>query len=182
MAGAYEQSESLRTQGGIADRSAQLNAEFAEIQAADAERRGEVAASRHGDQTRRLIGKQRASLAAQGISVDTGTPLDIQVESGRLGSEDAMTIRTNAFREALGFRSQAENYKFAGKLARLSGDSAARNTLLTGGVRALEGVGKAAGNFNDYRKDLDTGFTSAPYESKNYQERRRSSGPSDYKA
>jgi hypothetical protein len=157
--GGMAQADSLRTQGEIAERANKLNAEFAELQAEDALSRGDIALDRQGRAARKILGSQRARLAAQGISIDSGSALDAQIATGALAQEDAVMIRSNAFREALGFKSQAQGYKYAATIARASGDQQAQQTLLTAGVRALEYGGKAAGNYADYRKD------KAPYPS-----------------
>ena len=50
----------------------QYNAEVASAQAADAIKRGDVAASRRLTQTKQTIGAQRVGLAAQGVEVNSG--------------------------------------------------------------------------------------------------------------
>lgn len=151
--GGMAQAEALRTQGDIADRANRLNAEFAGLQAEDALNRGDIALDRQARGARKLFGSQRARLAAQGISLDSGSALDAQVSTGALAQEDAVMIRSNAFREALGFKSQAANYNFAAKIAKMSGEQQSNQTLLTAGTKALEYAGKASGNYLDYKKD-----------------------------
>lgn len=113
----------------------QQNARVAEIQAEDALSRGTEAEQLHRQQVQGLIGSQRASFAGQNVDVGSGSALDIQAETSLLGELDALTIRTNAAREAWGHRVQAEDYRARGRIARAEGTIGAASTLLTGGAR-----------------------------------------------
>lgn len=115
------------------------NAKYAEQQAADAIQVGQEAEYRHRAGVRGLVGSQRAASAAQGIDIDSGSALDIQLESVGIGELDALTIRNNAAREAWGYKVEAADLRNRGALAQYAGRNAAasyRNqswsTLLTG--------------------------------------------------
>lgn len=137
MAQAYSESESIRAQGAYQREMAELNASRAEDQSRDAYKRGEEEASVRRKRTKLAVGSQRAALAAQGISVDSGTALNIQQDTEALGALDEMTIRNNAIREAYGYRSQAADFRSQGDFASLSARANANATLLTGGMRAI---------------------------------------------
>ena len=131
--------DATRAEGDYATRVAARNAEQADRQAADAAVRGDLAANRYAAGTRALVGSQRAALAAQGVDLGSGTPLALQEDTARMGAIDAMTIRNNARREALGFTQEAANYRTQGELAQRATDNtvdALKNkrytTLLTG--------------------------------------------------
>jgi len=111
-----------------AESSAQLeeyNAAVAEIQAKDAEVRGAQEASRFRQRTRALIGEQRAGFAAGNIDVGFGSAVDVQADTAFLGEIDALTVRTNAAREAWGFRVEAEDRTQQAKIDREAGANAA---------------------------------------------------------
>lgn len=150
---AYSQAQALREHGIIAERAGAANAKFAEAQAQDAIDRGEVSAARSGIATNKVIGAQRAALAAQGVSVDTGSALDAQVESGNLGAQDALAIRDNAFREALGYKVQGNNYITQGKLQAAAMNNESANTLLSGGLRAGTSLAGAGVYYSKGRED-----------------------------
>jgi hypothetical protein len=154
MSSAFDQAQALRTRGDIAKRAGEQNARMAELQAEDAITRGEKTASRSDAATQKLIGAQRAALAAQGIFVDSGSGLDAQVEAGRIGAEDAATIRINAYREALGLKSKAANDRFSGEISKISGDQDSRNTLLSGGLRATGRLLDSGKFYSEYKKDI----------------------------
>jgi hypothetical protein len=125
-------------QGRIQQRTAELNAQFAELRARDAIKRGEKEVKRFQQASKQLVGRQRVALAAQGIDVSTGSAREIQEEVATATTEDILEIRNNAWREAFGFRFEAENIRSEGALARLQGSSQATASLLTGGLGALD--------------------------------------------
>lgn len=139
FAGERQQATAAERQGAYEQGVYNVDAQLADQQAADAIARGKEAETRQRQATRGLIGAQRATLAAQGIDVSTGSALDVQADTAALGELDALTIRNNAAREAFGYRVQAMDYRNQGAMAALAGKNQAaalRNqsysTLLTG--------------------------------------------------
>lgn len=118
--------------GNYANAIARQNARNLTSAARDAVDRGEVASGRQGQETRRLMGAQRAAGAASGIDLSSGSALDILVATAGIGEQDAQTIRNNAAREAWGYRTQAAEQVAQGKLAKRQGLFGAGSTLLTG--------------------------------------------------
>ena len=88
-------------------------------------------------ETRRIIGSQRAALGAQGIEVNDGSSVDIQVGAARIGEVDARTIRANAAMDAWGIRSQATDQRYHGYLMKQEGTTAALGTILGNAGSAL---------------------------------------------
>lgn len=131
----YEQAQGQRSAGSAQRAMFEANARIADLQAQDAVLRGQEAARQKLVQTRGLIGSQRATLAAQGIDVESGTALDLQVETAGLGALDALTIRNNAAREAWGYRVQASDLESKGVFSSLAASNAAGSTLATGGLQ-----------------------------------------------
>lgn len=137
LIGGVQSAAAAREQGKFEEMQAETNARIAELQAEDAIRRGDRASAEHEKKTKALIGKQRASLAAQGIALDDGSALDIQADTAAIGAQDALTIKNNAWREAFGYRQQAQQDRFQGQIARSTAEFQANQTLLTGGLDAL---------------------------------------------
>jgi len=131
------QSLALKSMAKAQKQAFEINKSFAELQAKDAIWRGNREATIHAKKVKKLIGSQRANLAAQGIEVNADSALDIQIESAEFGAIDVETIRNNAYREAWGYKVQALDLGMKGSMAMLSGESQARNTLLTGGLNTL---------------------------------------------
>ena len=142
LSAAYGQSRAL----GAQSRIARLNASQSELQAQDAIRRGELASHAQLRGTRAMIGAQRASLAAQGVDVSAGSAAELQRQAADYGAQDASMLRMNAFREAMGFRSQAYNQIAQGRAYR----QMARSTLVTGGIGVARDV---AQGIYEYKQD-----------------------------
>ncbi len=118
---------SAAAQQKAAEANAELddfNAKVAELQAADAEQRGEIEATRFQQQVRGLIGQQRAGFAASNVDVGFGSAVDVQADSAYLGAIDEGTIRSNAAREAWGLRVEASNYRSKAAISRQTGQYA----------------------------------------------------------
>jgi hypothetical protein len=146
---AYNQANALKSQGDYARVMGNLNANMADIQSQDAIDRGEEEAKRLGIQTRQLIGQQRASAAAQGVQVNSGSPLNLQTDAAALSALDQATIRHNAWNEAMGLRMESSSLRSRAEMAGRTGRYNARNTLLAGGMNALGTVG--SGLYSYYR-------------------------------
>lgn len=104
------------------------NASVATLQATDAVERGAEAETRFRSQIRGAIGAQRTSFAAGNIDVSFGSAVDVQADAARLGELDALTIRTNAAREAWGYKVQAYDYRQQAAIDRKAG----ANQILAG--------------------------------------------------
>lgn len=101
------------------------NAAVADVQAQDAHDRGALAADRFRARTRALIGEQRVGFAAGNIDVGFGSTVDVQADAAFLGELDALTVRTDAAREAWGFKIEAEDRRKGGEIQRQEGVNAA---------------------------------------------------------
>lgn len=155
--GAYAQSQAQRSAGAYEKSTFDTNGRMANIQAEDAIRRGENDATKVKKQTKQLIGSQRAALAAQGLDLSSGDALAIQQDTAAIGAEDAQTVRNNAFREAWGFRVQANDYAGRGVMADLTAKNQSRNTILTGGLT----VAKDLAGYNYQREYYGSGLKKA---------------------
>lgn len=119
-AGEAEQ-RSAESQAQLSD----YNGAIADLQARDATARGELEASKFRSRTRVLIGEQRAGIAAGNIDVGFGSAIDVQADAALLGELDALTVRTNAAREAWGYRVEAFDQRTRGEIQRQEGKNAA---------------------------------------------------------
>ncbi len=148
---AYGQYQQVKAQNAAAEYNAQIlnqNAKFAELEAKDAEKRGEIEEKQHRLRVSRAIGDKRAQFGASGAVVDEGTPLDVIDDTITFGELDALTIKHNTATEANRFRRQGFNFNAQSQLSRASQTSpgfAAGSTLLTGTSRLFE----TASNFNN---------------------------------
>lgn len=113
------------------------NSRFAEMQAKESLRVGKEKEFESRLSGKRTIGAQRAALAAQGIELGSGSALDIQADTAAQSELDAITIRNNAFREAMGYRMRSRQLKSQARMARDMGSLAQSQSLLGGGLGAI---------------------------------------------
>jgi hypothetical protein len=124
-----------------AESQAQLdeyNAGVAEVQAVDAQTRGELAVQQIQQQVKQVIGGQRAAFAAGSIDVSSGSAAEVQADAAYLGAIDAATSRNNAAREAWGYRVQKEDLLKQAEITRRTG-KAQGDALRAQGSAALAG-------------------------------------------
>lgn len=143
-----QQREAANSQAELSD----FNAAVAEQQAKDAIQRGTADEQRFRQGVRGIIGSQRAAFAASNVDVGFGSAVDVQADAAFLGELDALTIRTNAAREAWGFSVQAAdarkraevarkegvNLEAAGQVAKSAARVAATGTILGGASSLLQ--------------------------------------------
>lgn len=147
IAGAVSQSNAMGLQGDYTKQQSDWNASIANLQGADAVRRGQVQAEQSGTRTQQLIGTIRNQAGAQGVDVNTGTAKDLQEDAAGLGALDALTIRNNAYREAFGYQVKALSDTAAGNWGQLTGRNNANSTLLLGGMNSAAFATKGVGYF-----------------------------------
>lgn len=148
--GSVNQAASQKLQARIEAQQLETNSRLAEVQAKDAEIRGKKESENYKRNIKKLIGSQRAALAAQGIDIGSGSALEIQLETAEFGALDAQTIRNNAFIEATGYRIQSIDYQNRARFTELAGRNKARNTLITGGLTAVSGLASGIGKLDEF--------------------------------
>lgn len=144
--GAYGQVQAGNAAAAAANYQAQvatMNAGFAEKRAADALTRGKEEEERVRREGGQLMGQQTAQMAAAGLDLGFGSPLDVLIDTSTGIELDALRTRRNAALEAEDFDRQAWNYKAdagmsraEGKNAKQAGRIGAVGTLLSGGAKA----------------------------------------------
>ena len=138
--GAMAKASAIRAKGKYEEAGFIENAKRLQRAAEDAKKRGDKAVHQHLQNVRKLVGSQRAALAASGVEIDSGNAKDIQLETLDLGMEDASTIRTNAFLEAHGYRRQASELEHQAKVSRIGRKARERATLLSGRLKVVQSV------------------------------------------
>lgn len=135
------QKEAAESQAELAE----YNAAVGELQAKSALEAGAAEESRFREGVRLMIGSQRAGQAASNVDVGFGSAVDVQEDAAYLGELDALTIRTNAARQAWGYKVEAEDYRKRAEIARKEGvmfekaGSAARTAGLIGAAGTVLG-------------------------------------------
>lgn len=135
-------------QGNYQSAVARNNQVIAERAAVDAEQRGAEAEQQQRQRTQQVLGRQKAMMAANGLDISSGSAGDLLADTRRYGELDALTVRSNADREAYGYRAQAAQYGADAKMARRAGYLNAAGSLLTGASLVgpqLQGLSIGAG-------------------------------------
>ena len=124
---------------------ARNNQTVAESNAAYALQAGKIAEQAQRQKTAQLVGAQRAQMAASGVDISSGTPLNLQQSQQQVGELDALTIRNNAMRQAYGYQVQASDFGAnAGML-----DMTAKNARTAGTIGALSSLVGGASSVAD---------------------------------
>lgn len=138
---AYSTDQAAKQQASYQQGVARNNQIIAQQMADDARARGDEAARQQRVKSSAAAARQRVALAASGVIVGTGSALDLQSDTIALGEADALTIRSNAEREALGFEARGSGFASEAELFGLQADQAnidtalgVGSTLLTGGA------------------------------------------------
>lgn len=145
----FAQAAAIRQQAEYQSRMNDINARYAEMKAKETISIGEEEAVKYGKKVRGFVGSQRATLAAQGIDIGTGDAAKIIEETRLSGSQNVAKIRSNAFRESLGFISESQELERRGRMGRSTAAFEANQTLLAAGIRAGMTAYQAFGSKGD---------------------------------
>lgn len=147
LSNGYAQSQAIKANAAYQGTIAKINAELSTMQAEDALKRGNTQVRDYQTEVNNMLSDQRVAYAAQGVDITYGTPAAVQKETRLRGALDVLTIKNNAWREAWGYKVEANNSTFAGKFAQITGEGQSRMTLITGGMNALSNVAQGAQNY-----------------------------------
>lgn len=132
---------------------AQNNAIIAQQNAAFEGEQGAANAGIEQQKTRAQVGDIKASQAANGINVNTGSAVDVRAGAAELGKLDAITIRSNAARAAYGYQTQAASDSAQAQLDRAKAKNASTAGYINAGTTLLN-QGASAGQSGVFDKWL----------------------------
>ena len=146
-AGAVQQGKAANASAQYNAQVADVNAKLSEIQARDAVARGAIDEQQQRMKTSLTLGQQRAAMAANGVDLKFGSPLDALVDTATMGELDALTIRTNTYREERDIRQQGLNAQGQASMMRAEGAAAKSGGYLSAMGTVLGGGARAYGNY-----------------------------------
>lgn len=123
---------------------AEENAEISEQKGAWAAEIGDQDASASQMKTAAKVGSIKANQGASGIEIGTGSNADVVTSAREIGMLDALTIRSNAAREAYGYATEAYNYRMQAGLDEKSAKDAKRAGYIGAGTTLLGSADKGA--------------------------------------
>lgn len=130
LAGAKSALDQGEYQGAMYD----AQAAYYEGGVSQAKFRRDIALKRLDEDTGRTIGAMRASAGAQGIDVNSGSALSVQMDAAGIGAVDKLIAKHNAAMEAWGYSVGAVMSSSKADLARAAGQNRAWDSILTGTV------------------------------------------------
>lgn len=152
--GAYQSSKAKKNAYATQSAVDANNAQYAELQAQDAIERGNNTADNVRIRGAQLKSTQRATMAARGIALDEGSPLNILNDTEYMTEHDALTAKDNAAKEAWALRIQGKNYNANASL--LADRADAENPFMNAAGSLLTSGGTVADRWYGYNKTVNT--------------------------
>jgi outer membrane murein-binding lipoprotein Lpp len=117
--------------GGVsamgAAKTADANSQAATYQAAVADlstERGNIQSELSNYKTRQALGTARAGFAAQGVDVNSGSPLAVRQSIAEVGELDSQIIRQKAAEEAFGYKVKGGDFAAEAELDKMKASNA----------------------------------------------------------
>lgn len=151
--GAMEAGEARARAGRFNREVALINSQAAEHNAELAAGAAEAQAGIQSQKNRAQIGAIIANQGASGVDIDSGSSLDVRSSAAELGELNALTVRSNAIKEAYGYQAQSKNYEAEASLPGGGGSSE-----IEAASTFLGATSNAASNFARYQLESG-GFT-----------------------
>lgn len=147
---AYQKAQADKTAYNLQSQVAATNAQLDEFRAADAITRGKTTLAKHQLSVSQMVGTQRAELAAHGLTLDSGSPLNILSDTEFMGARDSEIIKQNALKEAWGYQVQAVNDENTSSMLKYRSDMTDPSMAAT--ATALTGAGSVAASWYNMAK------------------------------
>ena len=128
------------------------NQQIANTSAQQAAAAGEAKAEQAALETRAKVGGIKAQQAASNIDVNSGSAVDVRSSADQLGELNALTVRSNAAKQAWGYQTQGASYGAQSTLDKYQADSASSAGALNVGSTVLGGIGGAATQYSNFLK------------------------------
>jgi hypothetical protein len=161
---AFSRASALKAQGDYESTIANTNAKIANLQAKQTLEAGDIIASRKNLETQQKVGAIKAQQGASGVDVASGSAAAVRASAEGAGTQDELTIRNNAQRQAWGYQTEAINDTFKGQFAQLTAKAGAQQSLMAGGLQAVEGPLAIESNYMRWDRYMGGGSgTGVPF-------------------
>lgn len=158
-AGAIEGGEATAANDRYRAKVAENNAILAKQNGTWAIQAGETHAANEGLRTRARIGTEKATQGASGIDVNSGSAVATRAGTQSMGLLDAMTIRSNASRQAYGYAVKAASDTAEGQLETEAAGQAETAGEISAGAGLLAGASSVGGKYAGYLTTAREGGT-----------------------
>lgn len=119
---------------------------------------GDIAAQNSGLKTRAALGAQTAAIGANGVDVNTGSAAAVRQGTAQTGYLDALTIRSNAARQAYGYETQAVSDVAQADLDRKGASNASTAGDIGAATSLLSGASSVGRSYATYQNASGGGF------------------------
>lgn len=147
MAGGNSESAMYKYQAAV-DRNNKIMADW---QAQDAIARGQEEESKQRMKINMLKSDQRTAFADRGIDLGSESVANTVADTAFLGEIDALTIRSNAEREAYGYKQQGSNYAASATMNTMAAKNAKSAGMINATSTILGGITKVGDSWYDYK-------------------------------
>jgi hypothetical protein len=130
------QAAALKSAASYNQWKASENLKRAGMQTAELQQETAAQLAMRGGAANRAIAQTRVGAASQGVNVNSGTAMDLQVQQGKIAAVDALTIRNNAALKAWGIDTGALETSGQQNLQALAENTEAQQSLMLGGAQA----------------------------------------------
>lgn len=162
---AYGQMQAGESRSQAASYRAQVaenNREIAERNAQLVMQAGDTAATNLGLKVRAKVGAQKAAQGASGIDVNSGSAADVRAGTEEIGMLDALTVRSNAAKDAYGELVKATSEEANASLSRQEATYAEQAGEIGAAGTLLSGASSVAGSFGRYQNLYGSTASAAP--------------------
>ena len=143
MEAGQAQSEAAAYQAQVARNNAAIAQQNAGLQVQS----GEVQASNQAMATRGAVGTTKAGQAASGVDVNSGSFVGVRSSESEFGALDALTLRSNAARQAYNYEATATSENAKAGLYGFESTQASQAAPISALGTFIGGAGSAAGNY-----------------------------------
>jgi hypothetical protein len=135
--GANAQASAIKANAEFQAKIAELNAQMAEIDAANVRRQARALEARSLTETAVVQDEQQAAFAAQGVEVKDDATGDLLAQSGLNAALNRMDIQNQAFFAESRLRNEATQRRIGAQVGLVNAEAGARSALFSGYVSAL---------------------------------------------
>lgn len=140
---ALKQADEIRRSADLTRKLNEINAQYADYDAYQAELGGETQAARYQSEIDKIASEQQTTLAAQGVDINYGTAAEIQKDTKVTGFLNILDIKQQARARAMGFKREARETRIKGAFnqsqAEINANGVAVAGLLNAGATGYRG-------------------------------------------
>lgn len=133
-----KQAESIRQQARLTAKLNELNAQYIEYDAWQAEAFGQTEQARYQSEIDRVEGEQKVTFAANDVDINYGTAAELQGETRLTGVLNKIQIQNQATSRSLGLRREANNVRFRSIMQQAEAEASAQASITSGFANAAQ--------------------------------------------